>query len=128
MNIKIKHEMTSKKEKINVLLGVIRPEATGRFDLTSFSQPRSLDLPHGQNIGSKRRHCRSKCEDKENYSSNLKRRHAKENASKTKIENPSKPTPNSCSLEILKHVMPSRTKLKIAKLKSFDRLSRYFWF
>jgi hypothetical protein len=41
MNTKIKHEMTSKKEKTNVLLGVIRPEATGRFDLTSFSRSAS---------------------------------------------------------------------------------------
>jgi hypothetical protein len=32
------------------------------------------------------------------------------------------PTQHPCSLKILKHVMPSRTKLKIAKLKSFDRL------
>jgi hypothetical protein len=41
MNTKTKHEMTSKKEKINVLLGVIRPEATGRCDLTSFSRSAS---------------------------------------------------------------------------------------
>jgi hypothetical protein len=41
MNTKIKHEMTSNKEKINVLLGVIRPEAIGRFDLTSFSRSAS---------------------------------------------------------------------------------------
>src|SRR3989337_4191184 len=40
-NKKNKHKMTSKKEKINVLLGVSRPEATGRFDLTSFSRSAS---------------------------------------------------------------------------------------
>jgi hypothetical protein len=41
MNAKIKHEMTSRKEKINIFLGVIRAEATGRFDLNSFSRSAS---------------------------------------------------------------------------------------
>jgi hypothetical protein len=41
MNTKIKHEMISNKEKIKVFLGVIRPEATGKFDLTSFSRSAS---------------------------------------------------------------------------------------
>jgi len=41
MNTKIKHEMTSKKEKIKVLFGVIQLDATGRFDFTSFSRSTS---------------------------------------------------------------------------------------
>jgi len=41
INTKTKHEMTSDKEKINVFLGVNRPEATGKFDLNSFSRSAS---------------------------------------------------------------------------------------
>ena len=41
MNTNTKQEMTRKTEKIKVLLGVNRPEATGRMDLTSFSRSAS---------------------------------------------------------------------------------------
>jgi hypothetical protein len=41
MNTKTKLEMISKKEKISVILAVIRPEATGRLNLTSFSRSAS---------------------------------------------------------------------------------------